>query len=460
MSHGPRNPRELFSTSSGSSSALRPLGQTPPTPHHCTTSSVYPVMAPSDEYLSTARSLALPLDEPDARSHSPPLHHPQPHRPSQTPAWQRRSLSTNHLSHQTSHLRPQTRQDRWLQKSEQLGRQTIQTFQNLKTWQKYALAFFVLQAIVGLVVFSIYHERIFATLVPFVKKWRDQRAGWLILWILTFTVSFPPLIGYSTCITIAGLVYGMKGWFVVASATVLGSTCSFIVSRGVLRKWVQKWVAGDKRFEAVSLVLKHDGLKLLVMIRLCPLPYSLGNGGISTIPTVTWQNFMLATAIASPRLLLHIFVGARLGDLMESGDEMGFGTRMVSYLSILIGMAAGVATGWFMYTKTKARAEQLEAEEAAETGQAGRRSSDAPPTGHYIDDEEDDNRVLGSRVPGMKRGDDDISLHSNYHDDEDYRGYRDDEADEDARERDPFSDGDGLPVSDADEERDAWKSAR
>lgn len=327
----------------------------------------------------------------------------------------------------------------------------------------------MLQAVVGAVLFSYYHESIFATLVPFVKKWREQSGGWLILWALTFGVSFPPLIGYSTCITIAGLVYGMKGWFIVAPATVLGSTCSFVVSRGVLRKWVQRWVDGDKRFEAVSLVLKHDGLKLLVMIRLCPLPYSLGNGAISTIPTVTWWNFAVATAIASPKLLLHIFVGARLGDLMESGDKMGFGTRMVSYLSILIGMGAGIATGWFMYTKTKARAAELEAEEAAESGHAGtgrsdrRRSSDGP-RGHYIDDEdEDDHRGLGGRDPGVRRGDDDISLHSNYHDDEHYRGdYRDDDSDHDgdARERDPFSDGDGLSVSDADEERDAWKGVR
>lgn len=62
-------------------------------------------------------------------------------------------------------------------------------------------------------------------------------------------------------------------WPIVASATVVGSTCSFIVSRTLLSNFVNRLTANDRRFEALSLVLKHDGLSLLVAIRLCPLPY-------------------------------------------------------------------------------------------------------------------------------------------------------------------------------------------
>jgi hypothetical protein len=54
----------------------------------------------------------------------------------------------------------------------------------------------------------IYSEAIFHALARFAKRWRDVPAGWLILWSLTFIVSFPPLIGYSTCVTLAGFVYG------------------------------------------------------------------------------------------------------------------------------------------------------------------------------------------------------------------------------------------------------------
>ncbi|KAK5134350.1 hypothetical protein LTR08_006530 [Meristemomyces frigidus] len=243
------------------------------------------------------------------------------------------------------------------------------------------------------------------------------------------------MIGYSTCVTIAGFVFGMKGWFIVSTATVLGSTASFLVSRTVLRSYVSKLAEKSKRFQALSLVLKHDGLKLLVMIRLCPLPYSLANGAISTIPTVTWQNFMLATAIASLRLLLHVFVGARLGDIAENGDKMDFKSKMVSYTSILIGMVAGVATGYFIYVRTQARAKQLEAEEAA-AATGGQRTSESG--AEYIDDPEDD-------AANAPRPDDAVSMHTTYERDlEGGRGYADDFTDdEDARERDVFDVGDG-----------------
>jgi uncharacterized membrane protein YdjX (TVP38/TMEM64 family) len=304
--------------------------------------------------------------------------------------------------------------------------------------------------LVGAVLFAVYNERIFAYLSPAAKRWRDTPGGWLVLWFMTFFVSFPPMIGYSTCVTIAGFVYGMKGWFIIASATVIGSTASFIVSRTVLKKYVSRLAERNKRFAALSLVLKHDGIKLLVMIRLCPLPYSFSNGAISTIPTVTWQNFMLATALVTPKLLLHIFVGRQIGLLAEEGNKMDAKTKMISYVSIAIGMAAGIATGYFIYVKTKARADQLEAEEAAagggEDGAQRRRMSDSGPD--YMDDPE-----VGSDRR-LRRDADDVSLHTTYADDERGRAYSDDYTDdEDARERDPFDDGDGSVLSEEEEGR-------
>ena len=253
---------------------------------------------------------------------------------------------------------------------------------------------------------------------------------------MTFFVSFPPMIGYSTCVTTAGFVYGMRGWFIVASATIIGSTAGFLASRSVLKNFVTRLTAQNKQFAALSLVLKHDGLKLLCMIRLCPLPYSLSNGAISTIPTVTWYNFALATTIVSPKLLLHVFIGSQIGRLAEDGSKMDLGTRMVSYISIAIGMVAGIATGWFIYAKTKARAEQLEAEEANNLQGGGRRASRG--SAEYIDDPDEEARV------GVLRRDDDISLHTGYEDAEEADAYRDEFTDdEDARERDVFDDGDG-----------------
>ena len=202
--------------------------------------------------------------------------------------------------------------------------------------------------------------------------------------------------------------------------------------------------ANDKRFAALALTLKHDGLKLLIMIRLCPLPYSLSNGAMSTIPTVTWYQFLLASVIASPKLILHVFVGSRLGAIAESGDKMDARTKAISYLSIALGVTAGIATGWFMYIKTKDRSREIEAEErdAAIRGDEGDDSIAEEGRFQYSDDPVERNLANSLGHDG-----DDYSMHtargeyrdawSSGEDDAEDLNYDDDNGD------DPFRIGDG-----------------
>ena len=222
-----------------------------------------------------------------------------------------------------------------------------------------------------------------------------------------------------------------KSWFIAATATIVGSTTSFLASRTLLRKPVSRLVANDTRFAALALTLKHDGLKLLIMIRLCPLPYSLSNGAVATFPTVKPLNFALATAIVTPKLMLHIFIGSQLEKIAESGGAMDARTKAISYLSIAIGAVAGVATGAFMYRKTKQRAAELEEEER----QGVRRASVGALESEYADDPE-----AGEAAQHLREVDDDISLRGGGWDDE----YTDDVDDAADVGDDPFEDGDAT----------------
>ncbi|KAF2187763.1 hypothetical protein K469DRAFT_568638 [Zopfia rhizophila CBS 207.26] len=373
---------------------------------------------PADDY--NARALALPLDnEPPVRTSSP--------------IWSRRSGSFRQNSSPFP-PRPPTFRDRIMKNANKLQRRAMSTYNRLSPVQRVVVIVGGITCFILSILFLVYNERIFHSLVPFAKKWRDVRAGWLILWVLIFTVSFPPLIGYSSLLTIAGFVFGFpNGWFIAATATVAGSTASFILSRSLLKTMVHRLVATDKRFAALALTLKHDGLKLLIMIRMCPLPYSLSNGAIATFPTVHWASFGLATAIVSPKLMLHIFIGSQLEKIAESGGKMDPGTKALSYVSIAIGGIAGMGTGWFMYKKTKQRARQLEAEERAGV----RRMSIEDLENEYADDPD-----ALEAAEALREDEDDISLRSGWGEVE----YHDDLSDaEDAAEisDDPFRSGDG-----------------
>ncbi len=150
------------------------------------------------------------------------------------------------------------------------------------------------------IVFVVYSHRIFAALGPVAASIRAHPAGWVPIFLATVATGFPPIIGYSTCVTVAGFVYGFPlGWPIAATATVVGSTAAFLTSRGVFAGYVQGLVGRDRRFIALGQVLRRDGIVVLVMIRLCPLPYSLSNGFLATVGSVKARSFALATAAST-----------------------------------------------------------------------------------------------------------------------------------------------------------------
>jgi len=306
------------------------------------------------------------------------------------------------------------------------------TYNRMTPLQRIVAGFLLVSVHVLGLLFLIFNEKIFGFLEPYAVRWKHATGGWTILWALTFMTAFPPLIGYSTCGTLAGFVYGVpEGWLIYASATVAGSFCSFIVSRTVLRKYVERMVANDKRFAALTLTLKEDGLKLICMIRLCPLPYSISNGAMSTFPTVQPSDYALATAMISPKLLIHVFIGSRLANIAKDKGEMSAGTKALNWFSIVFFGLLGAFVGWFIYRKTMQRARELEAEEQGHVREESRR------TGHVPDQFTDDPEAHLAAETLARDEDDEVA----YFDDEPSpRPYHDGQSDGD----DVFGMGDGF----------------
>ncbi|KPI43498.1 Golgi apparatus membrane protein tvp38 [Cyphellophora attinorum] len=279
------------------------------------------------------------------------------------------------------------RRDSVINTAEKSYRRFMQVWNRLSFLQKCLAVVGIIILDTFFILFLVFNEKIFSFLEPLAEKWKNTTGGWIVLWIITFITAFPPMIGYSTCGTTAGFVYGAwEGWLILATATVAGSTCSFIVSRTVLRSYVERMIANDTRFNAFALTLKQDGLKLLCMIRLCPLPYSLSNGAMSTVPTVHPAMYALATTIITPKLLIHTFIGSRLAVIARSGGEMSTGAKIVNYTSIAFGACLGMGVGYYIYQKTMARARELEQEEAANAQDPVRRPG--PPPKQFSDDPE------------------------------------------------------------------------
>ncbi|KAI5465906.1 snare associated Golgi protein-domain-containing protein [Mariannaea sp. PMI_226] len=297
-----------------------------------------------------------------------------------------------------------------------LGEQTLKMYMRLTPLQRILSVLGLIAIGICGILAIIYSHAFFAWLDPIAKKWRELPGGWVLIFLMIFITSFPPVVGYSTAATISGFVYGFPwGWPVVSAGCTLGALGAFMASRTILSSYVDRMVGKDHRFVALGQVLRQEGVWYLTAIRFCPLPFSLSNGFLATIPSITPLAFFLSTALSSPKLLVHVFIGSRLALLAEDGEKMSAGAKAVNYLSMALGGALGLGVGYIIYRRTMARAAELAREEiggaaAAEEGDGGYEDAESS----TLMDPDDAAELMS---------DDDISLWGrdadSYHDDED-----------------------------------------
>jgi len=177
-----------------------------------------------ENYQSGARGLAFPADGPRTSCQTG------------NPLWTRRQ----HNEHNND-ISAMSYRERILMEAAKLQRRAYGIYRKLSLLQLVLLAAAALVSFVLSILFLVYNERIFGWLAPIAQKWRDLPAGWLILFVATFAVSFPPLIGYSSCVTLAGFVYGFPTGFVL-SALCLILANSHCAAAGSSWPLLQSWV--------------------------------------------------------------------------------------------------------------------------------------------------------------------------------------------------------------------------
>ncbi|CCE64975.1 hypothetical protein TPHA_0J01540 [Tetrapisispora phaffii CBS 4417] len=222
----------------------------------------------------------------------------------------------------------------------------------------------ILLSVVGLLGFIllIFHEKILNKLVSTSNELKESWSTTYILFFLIFLVSFPPLIGFSLISTVTGIIYGISfhGWSILASGAVVGSVCSFAVFKTFFHDRAERLVHMNSRFEAFASILQeNNSYFILALLRLCPFPYSLTNGAVAAVYGVSVKNFAIANIITTPKLVIYLFVGSKIKNFSEAESA---GTKLLDVFSIVLALAALVATAWILYFKTQKRFAQLQSQ--------------------------------------------------------------------------------------------------
>ncbi|KAK2466140.1 hypothetical protein APHAL10511_001782 [Amanita phalloides] len=169
--------------------------------------------------------------------------------------------------------------------------------------------------------------------------------GWLILFLASVIISFPPFVGHTTVVTLAGFTFGMKGFWIALPAAVIGSALVFVLLRFYFSDKLSKWLANEKKWRALeevvvrrstisSLSLKAfwtqraKGLPLVILIRVSPFPpWAYSNSLFASIKPVELWQFVIATSFIFPRVLLQVFIGSRIAALSDGNQREKMDSR-------------------------------------------------------------------------------------------------------------------------------------
>jgi uncharacterized membrane protein YdjX (TVP38/TMEM64 family) len=152
------------------------------------------------------------------------------------------------------------------------------------------------------------------------------------LFAVLIAVSSLCLLPASPFIIAASAVFGFSlGLLTSAIGIILGAASGYFLSRLFLRKDVADQLKGRPTFKAIDQAIAEEGWKIVLLLRLCPIPFGLANYlyGLTAIPFLP---YLITTFLgAVPGLLLFSHLGSAgkaglqalaSGNLNKGGGEI------------------------------------------------------------------------------------------------------------------------------------------
>jgi len=175
-------------------------------------------------------------------------------------------------------------------------------------------------------------------------------AGYMVIYILVTSLSLPG----ATVMTLAGgALFGLlAGTFIVSFASTIGATLACIVSRFILRDWVQSKFS--EKLKAVNEGIEKEGAFYLFTLRLIPIfPFWLINlvMGLTRIPLRTF--YWVSQIGMFPGTLVYVNAGKELAKIDSLSGILSPGL-IVSFA--LLGLFPIITKKVFaLYTRKKRR---------------------------------------------------------------------------------------------------------
>ncbi len=115
----------------------------------------------------------------------------------------------------------------------------------------------------------------------------------------------------SVMAVMAGAAYGLaKGLLISVIATMLGGWIAFMLSRSILRPWIEKLLARSTLSSRFDAALEGEGWRFIFLLRISPvMPFALTSYGLG-LTSVRQRDFLIGTLASLPALVSYVGIGA------------------------------------------------------------------------------------------------------------------------------------------------------
>jgi uncharacterized membrane protein YdjX (TVP38/TMEM64 family) len=144
------------------------------------------------------------------------------------------------------------------------------------------------------------------------------------LFAVLIAVSSLCLLPASPFIIAASAVFGFSlGLLSSAVGIILGAASGYFLSRLFLRKDLADQLKGRPTFKAIDQAIAEDGWKIVLLLRLCPIPFGLANYlyGLTAIPFLPYLITTFLGAVPGLFLFCHLGSAGKAGlQALASGN--------------------------------------------------------------------------------------------------------------------------------------------
>ena len=106
---------------------------------------------------------------------------------------------------------PQAWHARLVQRGVTLAQGAWRLFLRLTLLQQVLVGLVALGMLAGGVVLLVFGEKLYEGMYGYAERFGALPGSWAIMWAFIVATAFPPLMGYSTAVTMCGFIWGMKG---------------------------------------------------------------------------------------------------------------------------------------------------------------------------------------------------------------------------------------------------------